>query len=87
MNSEDFIVKWTQHVMETDGRDNLDGTDGEWEKIHDSLQKLRMPKGQLIYRVHTGGKRKPMLSHYEDRGENQQRAFEEDYKLWVDSQD
>ncbi|MCM6924448.1 hypothetical protein NE279_13265 [Enterococcus faecium] len=60
--------KWANHPMNSRGRDNLKETDKFWEEVYSKNKNLRFPEGKLLYRVHTGGYKKPVnkcLSYYD----------------------
>ena len=47
--------------MNSRGRDNLKETDKFWEEVYSKNKNLRFPEGKLLYRVHTGGYKKPVV--------------------------
>ena len=53
--------KWANHPMNSRGRDNLKETDKFWEEVYSKNKNLRFPEGKLLYRVHTGGYKKPVV--------------------------
>ncbi|EGP5070784.1 hypothetical protein E3427_002689 [Enterococcus faecium] len=78
--------KWANHPMNSRGRDNLKETDKFWEEVYSKNKNLRFPEGKLLYRVHTGGYKKPVIDDYDDRGDSKQRCFDDNYQFWLSCQ-
>lgn len=79
--------EWANHSMESKGRKNLDESDKIWEQVYNEQKSLRLPEGELLYRVHTGGDSRPEINDYEDMGDSKQIIFNDDFQFWLDCQD
>lgn len=78
----EFINNWINHPMESNGRDNLEESDKIWDTEFDIINNGYVPKGTLLYRVHTGGDLEPKKEDYDDRGEQQNEIFDIEHRLW-----
>ncbi|AUB54423.1 hypothetical protein GUI51_13445 [Enterococcus mundtii] len=77
-----MLDQWINHSMGSNGRENLEKSDKYWEDFYNSDPEYRYPKGDLLFRVHSGGYDEPVLDDYVDRGDYQDKIFREKHDLW-----
>jgi hypothetical protein len=79
----DFISRWHEHSMGTDGREDLEASDHEWKEYFDELMSWYVKPGTLLFRVHTGGDSEPMREDYEDGLADDDNRFKEAHDFWL----
>lgn len=81
------IISWKNHPMDNGERKNLEESDCFWEGIYSSETNLRVEKGVLLFRVHSGNYSEPSLEEYDDMGDNYEDIYNEEHQQWLDNQD
>lgn len=81
------ILSWRDHSMDNGERKNLEESDRFWQGIYSSETNLRVKKGVLLFRVHSGNYSEPLLEEYDDMGDNYEEIYNEEHQKWLDSQD
>lgn len=85
-----FATKWSDVHMGGQGRKYLSESDEIWNNIykyfvdHDELDFLMSES--LLYRVHTGGQKEPMIEEYDDH-ENQEEIYKYEHNFWKKQND